>query len=429
MKLNFFHLTAILSATALVVACGGGGGNGTGVSADPNASPPATIYVAPTSAKSLVAPALTSDVATDAIAWMNYRRAQLGLSPMVRNSLLDKSALAHANYLALNTYDEGHSETVGRAGFTGATVPQRILSTGYATTILNENINGAGYKHGPSLVDGLIDAPYHRTSQFGEYAEIGAGSAFSADAASVTGLSYNYVADFGGSNLDWGPSANQILVYPNSGQKNAPTSWIASESPNPVPDLKNQRVGYPISLQARSLSQLKIASFALSDSKGVSITGRLITTANGQAPPNVALWIPLAPLMPGATYTAVATGSLNSAPLNISWSFTTTPMATLTIAFSTNTLAATPSTSVEVKLTGGTGHGLQLIGSTSSYLNYIGQNPGSPVFATVAYNSPTSATITRTAAACNPVVFASCSFFMFGADSSGGYVDLAIAVK
>lgn len=247
----------------------------------------------------------------------------------------------------------------------------------------------------------------------------------------MTGRVHNYVADFGGLNANWGPTASQVLVYPASGQKNASTTWLALEIPNPLPDLAGKLVGYPISIQAASRAQLGITTFTLNDSKAATVSGRLITTRtdSGQALRTHGFWIPLAPLVPSTTYTAAVTGTLNSAPMNLSWSFTTAPTTTLTAVFSTNTLAATPGTTVEVKLSGGSGYGVELIGSSSSYFSYTGQNPNNPVFATVVYKSPSSAIITRTATACDPVVFSSCRFVMFGTDSSGVSVNFSIAVK
>ena len=110
---------ACLTALAAFVSGCGGGGSTTGNPAPTNTTAEVSIYskVAPARA----APVATGALAADAIAWMNYRRAQIGLAPMATNDLLNRAAQAHASYIKTNnSYDsEGHNETTGKPGFTG----------------------------------------------------------------------------------------------------------------------------------------------------------------------------------------------------------------------------------------------------------------------------------------------------------------------
>ena len=70
--------------SALLAGCGGGDSG----SASTSTSTPAP----PTTPVDPGAPTLTGNTATDGFNWFNYRRAQLGLSPLTRNSLIDAAA-------------------------------------------------------------------------------------------------------------------------------------------------------------------------------------------------------------------------------------------------------------------------------------------------------------------------------------------------
>ena len=181
-----------LTCAAALTACGGGGsdsssstagsgtgsntGTGTGTSTGTGTgtgtgtvTETVTLLALPTTAPQ--APASTGDIATDAFNWMNYRRAQIGLAAMTRQAKLDQSALAHANYISLNGSGEGHDETPGKPGFTGATPSARAQAAGYAAGA-SENISHTGNEvAGSVFTDILVDAPFHRSTQFSTYLE------------------------------------------------------------------------------------------------------------------------------------------------------------------------------------------------------------------------------------------------------------------
>lgn len=163
-----------------------------------------------------------------------------------------------------------------------------------------------------------MDASYHRHSQLDDSAEVGVGA--------VQATRGGTVIVFGGQNTNVGPKINAMLAHPSPGMVSAPVDWLANENLNPVPDLRGQRVGYPISIYSMT-ETLAVSSFTLADERGSPVTARLLTTRtdNNQSLREFAFIVPLAPLAAGAKYTARAAGTANGAPFDVCWQFTTTP--------------------------------------------------------------------------------------------------------
>lgn len=370
-------------------------------------------------------------LASDALERLNQRRAQVGLAPLQRNAVLDRSAAAHAHYLtknhSLNT--EGHTESPGRPGYTGVTPAQRMLAAGYNGNSTAENMALISYPLGALSTDDLIDAPYHRQAQFGSYQEAGVAMGTQpAPQGFVNPDHYIYVINFGGDS----PAKNrkvQPFVYPTDGQTDVPADWIANESPNPLPDMKGQRVGYPISLSAEPGDTLRINTFSLTDSSDAAIKGRLITTHTDDGKPlgSYAFWIPLKPLAYGMAYQAHAAGNLNGKAFSSKWSFTTLAAAPLQLIPSAQQVSAEAGSTLQVKLSGGT--------ATNFIVNYSGQryryfsktNP-KVSFVTASYPAPDLLILTRNATPCANNVTA-CEIIITGKDSSGSEVSLVLPVN
>ena len=437
-RLRAFTFATLTALAVLISGCGGGGGSpapsgNTAAVAASGDTTAVSVYQPPLSAAATAKPAATGDVAADGVNWMNYRRAQFGLAPMTKNAALGQAAQAHANYLTLNdSYSlEGHDETPSKPGFTGVDPIVRMLAAGYPRDYMGENMHSTRFNDGADKTDELIDAPYHRKAQLGDYLHAGGGSSFMARTATRLQDAYHYVINFGGRSSSWGPAANQIAVLPTPGQQDAPTGWMARERPHPVPDLDGQRVGYPISLQSASGSVLAVSSFALNDSRGIAISGRLITTRTdtGAALNNQAFWIPLAPLAPASNYTATASGSLNGVAMKLSWAFKTMVELPMAITASSANLPALPGSMVSATLAGGTGRQVRFVGGASGYY-YKNMPPAvAPEFASIRFDSPGAVTVVRSATACDPAIFIRCEYRLFGLDEAGAQVILTLPVS
>lgn len=304
----------------LLSACGGGGGSSpTGSN---NAVTPPTTPSTPTTPNQPGAPVATGDTATDGFNWFNYRRSQIGLSVLTRNSRIDTAAVGHSNYLRQNN-TVVHVQTQGNPGFTGAQLSDRFAAAGY--TLANpyaygEVISAASDRSGFYHAEELIAAIYHRFVVFEPvFREMGTGAAtggnnytyFTADLATVNG----YGAGVGRGN---------VANYPADGQTAVPVSFFSdNESPDPVPN--QNEVGYPISVHADISAQLRVTTFTVRQrgATGDLSVRTLVRATDTETPTSAAAIIPLARLSAGTTYDVTFSGTVDSVPVSRNWSFTT----------------------------------------------------------------------------------------------------------
>ena len=307
-----YWIPALLSA-ALLSACGGGDSGGK------------TSLSTSTQAGQLTqepgAPVVSNNIATDGFNWINYRRSQIGLAPLVRNSLIDNAALGHSNYLNSNNVVV-HNQVKGKPGFTGETLYDRLTASNYGvTSVWGEVIAGVATNSGFYMAENLITAVYHRFLIFEPiFKEGGAGAA-----VNNSGYAY-FTTDLAG-NSRYGPGlpAGQIVSYPFNGQTKVATSFSSDEEePDPVP---NQNVvGYPISVHANFDATLSVTTFTVRPrGAGADLTVRLLSKESDaiNTSRSVAAIIPLAPLLAATTYEVSFIGKVNGANVTRSWSFTT----------------------------------------------------------------------------------------------------------
>ncbi|MEG0881593.1 MAG: CAP domain-containing protein [Janthinobacterium sp.] len=307
-----YWITALLSA-ALLSACGGGdSGDKTSLNTSTQAG---QLTQEPG------APVLSNNIATDGFNWINYRRSQVGLTPLVRNSLIDTAALGHSNYLNSNSVVV-HNQIKGKPGFTGETLYDRLTASGYGvTSVWGEVIAGVASNSGFYMAENLITAVYHRFLIFEPiFKEGGAGAA-----VNNSGYAY-FTTDLAG-NSRYGPGlpAGQIVSYPFSGQTKVATSFSSNEEePDPVPN--QDVVGYPISVHANFDATLSVTAFTVRQrGAGADLTVRLLSKETDaiNTSRSVAAIIPLAPLLAATTYDVSFIGKVNGADVTRSWSFTT----------------------------------------------------------------------------------------------------------
>ncbi|HWW70958.1 MAG TPA: CAP domain-containing protein, partial [Duganella sp.] len=232
-------MPVVVLIAALLAGCGGGGGGSS--TATTSTVQPSTLPQEPG------APGLTGNTALDGYNWINYRRAQLGLSVLARNGQVDAAALGHSNYLRLNN-TVSHEQTAGAPGFTGVTLTDRLAAAGYGLTgghAIGEVISATSNTSGFYQAEELITAIYHRFVMFEPiFKEAGTG------ATTATGGYTYFTADLTARNgFGAGIGAGRLVNYPANSQTNVPTNFFSNtESPDPVPD--QDEVGYPISVHA-----------------------------------------------------------------------------------------------------------------------------------------------------------------------------------
>ena len=223
------HRATALNAALLLAACGGGGGSaGPAAPAAPGAATPAALQNQPG------APTLSNNIAADGLAWINYRRGQLGVPLLVRNSIIDRAAQSHSDYQRVNNVVT-HEQVSTNSGFTGVRTQDRMRaagyvfgSGGYAGEVISATTSASGFY----MAEELITAIYHRFAIFEpKFSEIGTGSA--TNASNYTYFTANFAAPNG---FTAGLGRGNLAHWPGASQTLVPTSFLSdNETPDPVP--------------------------------------------------------------------------------------------------------------------------------------------------------------------------------------------------
>lgn len=304
-------LLPTLLSGILLTACGGGSGGG-----DTAYKPSNTI-----TASDPNAPPATGNTATDGFTWFNFRRQQMGLAAVARNSKIDTAAKGHSEYQALNGIT--HDQEVGKPGFTGVTLNDRLAAAGYTLPkngyAIGEVISMTADSSGYNAAEGLLAAIYHRFVALEPmFKEAGAGTA-----TSVKGYTF-FTTDFAAIDLNTGLGHGKLATYPFPNQQLVPTNFFSdNEVPDPVAS-KNE-VGYPISVHADGISDVTVQTFTVQPRGGVPLQVQLLTSANDteHTPTSAAAIIPLNVLAAATTYDVQFVGTVDDVPVSRTWSFTT----------------------------------------------------------------------------------------------------------
>lgn len=312
---------ALICAVALA-ACGGGSGGGGGGGSTTSTEP----GQASDSAQSL-------KIASDGLNQINARRTQAGMPALERSALVDTAARGHSDYQRLNK-EVTHEQTVGKRGFTGVKLYDRLEKAGYtvpnASWAYGEVISAIATLDGAVLADELITAIYHRFAIFDpSYKQIGAGAA--TGASNYTYFTTNFAA-----NGSYGPGigTGNLAIWPADGQAGVSRNFFSdSETPDPVNDEslgeKINEVGYPVSVHADVNSIVRVTSFTIRPRGGADLRVKLlIREPAGKAvdvntPISAASIIPLAPLAANTIYDVSFSGTVSGLPRTKTWSFTT----------------------------------------------------------------------------------------------------------
>lgn len=319
------RLAGVLLAALLLNACGGGGtSSSTSTAITDPAAPVLTVAPgAPSTAPvaSPNAPQLTGNTATDGFNWFNYRRQLLGEPALTRTTAIDTAAQSHSQYQQVNNTIT-HEQTVGKAGFTGVLLPDRLTAAGFRFSrpsyAYGEVISSTSDASGVNAAEDLITAIYHRFAIFEPMFRLaGAGSAVSS-----SGRTY-FTVDFAADGLTPALGSGKFLVYPVDGQQGVPALFFSDfESPDPVAG-RNQ-VGYPISIHADITSTVAVTSFTVRSRGGNVLPSQLLAhVSDPQTPASAAALIPLDVLGAGTTYDVQFAGTVDGTAVTRAWSFTT----------------------------------------------------------------------------------------------------------
>nr|WP_315254438.1 CAP domain-containing protein [uncultured Duganella sp.] len=308
-------LTGLLAATWLT-GCGIGGTDEEAVRKKHEAANQPTEAGAPT---------LTNNNATDGFNWINYRRKQVGVAVLTRNSQIDAAAQGHSDYQRTNNTIT-HEQTAGKTGYTGVRLTDRLNAAGYtlgtvyaAGEVISATTNTTGF----AQADELITAIYHRYVMFDPaFRDMGVGS------ATVSGGYTYFTADFGVTGSYNSLGRGQLVTYPVNNQTGVPVNFYSdTEAPDPVPN--QNLVGYPISVHADTYGSTSgtvvVQGFTVTPRGGSALSTRLLSfdAGNNNNVQSAASIIPLAPLAAATTYDVSFSGTVGGVSVTRNWSFTT----------------------------------------------------------------------------------------------------------
>lgn len=266
-------------------------------------------------------PRAVGDVATDGLSWINYRRTQVGLTVVTRDSRIDRAAAAHAAYQQLNNLIT-HDEVTTRPGFTGMTASDRLRAAGYPLDTEaradGEVIAATAEADGFAAAEGLLGAIYHRYLMLEPRFDLaGAGDAHRA------GGYYWLNVNFAATRASPGLGAGRVVVWPMPDQQNVRTRVDSDqETPDPVPG--RNTVGYPVSVHASLGATLQVSRFTIRERAGNPLpVVQLDSSSDRYTPASAAAIIPLARLRGGTLYEIEFVGAIDGQPVDRRWSFTT----------------------------------------------------------------------------------------------------------
>jgi hypothetical protein len=296
----------------------------------------------------------------EGLSYLNNIRAHLGMIKFKVNRSLNKSSLAHSNYLIQNQ-STGHYERKGAKGYTGNTPSHRVKKAGYISMVVRENISTNIKSERDSIVN-LFAAIYHRFT-FLDFTsdEIGVGYAsastkyaiqnvytYNLGSSKLSALCRSYFPLFYGSyymenscrdSKDMIPikmfkkskektqrQNAKIVYYPYAGARNIYPAFY-NEKPDPLPNYKVS--GFPISVQFNPAyyKSVKLKAFRLYDALGKEIKKVKILQKNND-PHHIfterqfAL-MPLARLEYGQKYTLQFEALVDKKIIRKKWSFYT----------------------------------------------------------------------------------------------------------
>ncbi|MYM26504.1 hypothetical protein GTP46_28155 [Duganella sp. FT135W] len=340
-KNNFMLLVA-----ATLTACGGGGSTSV---QQPNVTPVVTPPAVDVNelVQSVPVPNYTSDsgnlVVFNAV---NALREKVGSGLLSQNAALDKSVLAHWNYLDINTIVSLHSEAEGKMGFTGVDATARAKAAGYSSAYVDEVIfgtNGAGNFAGCTA--SWANSVYHIGVLFSGMRDIGI-SAINTKDDPIYGKYTVCVADFSiaTSKAEQLPADGTIRVYPYPDQTGVPIVFYnQAEVPTPLPQY--QELGTPVTLNFKTKSfaatgakpTISVTQLNITPAGGQPLSARILAntaggtftstgpelTADGQMAAYALTIVPVVRMAANTVYTVSFSGTVNGTALSKSWKFTT----------------------------------------------------------------------------------------------------------
>jgi uncharacterized protein YkwD len=256
------------------------------------------------------APADRAATARAVLAQVNGYRKEAGLPAVTLDAGLSRGCQAHADYLVRN---EDQPSTQGLGGH-----DEDPKLPGYSE---------AGQKAGKAAdiafdVEPLAAVPAWMASLFHrlplldpELRRVGFGAARGERSGWVV------VVD-----VTSGRGSDRPVFCPADGQKDVPTAYHAGERPDPIPESKDRKAGFPVSVQFPRGARVQDAAARLTDAAGRDVPAWVLTpekTVDRDLQRNSVCLIAGQPLRPATTYAVSVTARVDGADWKETWKFTT----------------------------------------------------------------------------------------------------------
>jgi uncharacterized protein YkwD len=256
------------------------------------------------------APTDREALARAVLAQVNGYRKRAGVAPVVLDEGLSRGCQAHAEYLVRNAADPstegvggheedpklpGHSAAGRKAGLAAdiamdieplRAVPEWMATLFHRVPILDPDLRRIGF----GAAEG--ERPHWRV-----------------------------VVD-----VNSGHGSDRPVRYPADGQKDVPLAYHPGERPDPIPESKDKKPGFPVSVAFPRGATVTDAAAHLTDADGNEVAAWVSTpekTVDRDLQRNSVCLVARQPLRPGTRYTATVTARVDGAAWKRSWSFTT----------------------------------------------------------------------------------------------------------
>ncbi|MCC6737966.1 MAG: CAP domain-containing protein [Planctomycetia bacterium] len=244
---------------------------------------------------------------------VNEWRKLAGLQPVKLDEALSKGCRAHAEYLKTN---QGHPSVQGL----GAHGEDPKLPGYTPEGEKAGKSSDISFEDPVPAVDGLMATLFHRVPLLNPALEkIGFG------AASEGGKWFVVLDVMNGVGKKPPAKGNPPVVFPRAKQKDVPLAF-GGEMPNPIPEDKDGKAGFPITAQFPSGIPVKEATVGLKDADGKPVECWISTPekpADARYQRNTVCAFPKDLLKPGTTYTVSMAAKVGGKPWSAEWTFTT----------------------------------------------------------------------------------------------------------
>lgn len=227
---------------------------------------------------------------------LNDDRARCGFGKVAQNTKLDQAAQAHADYLALNKLQNGHTELENSPGFTGKTAGERMTHANYSYSAANEILTdqlfglffqGTEYSTfelpSTNTLKDLYASIYHLSGAFSSSTEVGIGVSVHANSAIAHVKTVEILLSTPANLSSNGQQIEktEIATFPCEGISGLMPKF-GPEMPNPFPnvDLGANPYGHPVYLLARNGNSLTLKSGSMQTTDGAIIPTIIFSNDN-----------------------------------------------------------------------------------------------------------------------------------------------------